>query len=137
MVIKMQIKINGKSVLIGNIKYYNVYLIDIDDNRIELNDVNHMVIGVADIKDFTISDTDAQQIKEVQENISFQNGATIITDNGDFYDIVKINKNAIAFELIGKNGIDGRIYHYGNDINIDIAEYNENGHLTGEVYSLE
>lgn len=132
----MQIKLDGgKSVLIGNIKYYNIYLIDIDDNRIEFNDINHMVIGTADIKDFTIVDTKSTPVDHIEETIQFKNGATIDCDVGSFNDIYQINKNALVLELINSNGeIDGRIYHFGTQV--DIIEYDTNGHLTGDVFQL-
>lgn len=133
----MMIKMKEKSLLINNLKYNNVYLLDIDKNRIEINDQFNMVIGTAKNDNFTIVDKNTQQIEHIETSISFENGATIITDNGDFYDIFKINKNALVYELIGANGvIDGRIYHNG-DADIDIAEYDANGHLTGDVYKLQ
>ena len=131
----MQIKVDGKSVLIGNCRFNNIYLIDIDDNRIEFNDINHMVVGTADVKDFTIVDKKPIPIDHIEEKIQFENGATIICDVGSFNDIYQINKNALVFELINSNKeIDGRIYHF--DIPVDIIEYDENGHLTGDVFSL-
>lgn len=131
----MQIKIDNKSILIGNCKFNNVYLIDIDDNRIEFNDINHMVIGTADIKDFTIVDTKSIPVDHIEEKIQFENGATVVCDVGSFNDIYQINKNALVFELIGANGeIDGRIYHFGTQV--DIIEYDENGYLTGDIFVL-
>lgn len=133
----MQIKLNGKGILIGHCKFNNVYLIDIDEHRIEINDINNMVIGVTDIKDFAIVDTNSAPIEYIEEEFKFKNGATVICNTGSFNDIYKINKNALVYELIGANGvIDGRINHFGN-IKVDIAEYDEDGHLTGEVYSLK
>lgn len=46
------IKFNhGVTVLCGQCDYYDVYMIDIDDNRIELNDSFGMVIGTINISE--------------------------------------------------------------------------------------
>ena len=45
----MQINLkNGGLVLADNCCFCDVYLIDIDEDRIELNDYNHFVIGTID-----------------------------------------------------------------------------------------
>lgn len=45
----MQIKLeNGGFVIADNCSYCDIYLIDIDEDRIELNDSNHFVIGTID-----------------------------------------------------------------------------------------
>lgn len=134
----MMIKMKGKSILIGCLKYNNVYLLDIDENRIEINDQFGMVIGTAKNNNFAIADKNTQAIEHIESTINFENGATIITDDGDFYDIFRINKNALVYELIGANGvIDGKIYHSNDSVDIDVVEYDNNRHLTGDVYKLQ
>lgn len=129
---------DGKSVIINNLKYHNVHLIDIDEHRIEINDANHMVIGIANRDNFTIKDTLISPMTHIEKTVKFENGANVITDNGAFFDIYQINKNALVYELIGANDvIDGRIYHSDDNIDINIAEYDKNGNLTGDVYQLE
>lgn len=125
----MQIKLQNKTTIdADNCRYYNVHLIDIDNNRTELNDAYGMVIGTIEAdNDFKINTIQPNPIKDVKETIKFKNGAIIITEKCDFYDIYKIRKNDDIIEVYDKNdNLDGKIY-IKNYNDIDIIEYDENG----------
>lgn len=125
----MQIKLQNKTTIdADNCRYYNVHLIDIDNNRTELNDTYGMVIGTIEAdNDFKISTIQPNPIEDIKETIKFKNGAIIIAEKCDFYDIYKIRKNDDIIEVYDKNdNLDGKIY-IKNYNDIDIIEYDENG----------
>lgn len=86
----------GSIVVADACDYYDVYMIDIDENRIELNDINGMVIGCIDHN----SIYDRVEIIKYDKNKHITNNSIILCEYGDNELILKnyLNDN-ITYNL--------------------------------------